>query len=256
MAPPPTPPLALQLYSLRRLGLPFGTLVQRAAEAGYAGVETVGTHGLDAEAAAAALSEADLAVCSSHVPLQALEEDLGAVCRFNRTLGNAILVVPWLPPDLRGTTAASWQGLGRRLAEMGRHCRDEGMRLLYHNHDFELEAVEGRTGLAWLLDAAAPDDLGLEPDLGWIRRAGHDPAALLASHPGRCPRVHLKDLAPPDRRGTEGGWTDVGYGTIDWGSVLPACRQAGAEWYVVEHDEPSDPLASARRSADYLRALP
>ncbi len=255
MTPPSAPPLALQLYSLRRLELPFEALVRLAAESGYAAVETVGSHGLDADAAAAALAAAGVTVCSSHVPLHALEEDPAGVCRFNRALGNDVVVVPWLPPDLRGRTTESWQALGRRLGDLGRRCRDEGVRLLYHNHDFELERVEGRTGLAWLLDAADPEDLGLEPDLGWIQRAGVDPAEFLASYTGRCPRVHVKDLAPIERRGGEGGWADVGDGVINWQALLPACRQAGAVWYVVEHDEPSDPIRTARRSADHLRAL-
>jgi sugar phosphate isomerase/epimerase len=141
------------------------------------------------------------------------------------------------------------------LAALGRRCRDEGVRLLYHNHDFELTTVEGRTGLAWLLDAADPADLGLEPDLGWIQRAGLEPSALLAAYPDRCPRVHVKDLSPADRRGAEGGWTDVGDGVLDWPALLPACRRAGAEWFVVEHDEPADPIRTARRSAEHLRAL-
>jgi len=255
MTPPPLPPIALQLYTLRRLGLPFETLVRRAAEAGYAGVETVGSHGLDAAAAGAAAAAAGVKVCSSHVPLHALEEDATGVCRFNRALGNDVVVVPWLPPELRGGSAAGWQALGRRLAGLGQRCRDEGVRLLYHNHDFELEPVDGRTGLAWMLDAAAPEDLGLEPDLGWVRRAGLDPVALLAPYAGRCPRVHVKDLAPADGREVDGGWMDVGDGVLDWPALLPACRRAGAEWFVVEHDEPSDPIRTARRSAEQLRAL-
>lgn len=246
------PRLALQLYSLRSLALPFETQLRRAAEAGYSGVETVGTHGLDAERAAAALAATGVSVCSSHVALDALENDLASVCRFQLAVGNTTVVVPWLPPELRGRDADSWQALGRRLGALGRRCRRHGVRLLYHNHDFELAAVDGRPGLGWLLEAAAPDELGLEPDLGWIRRAGLDPASLLAEHSGRCPRVHLKDVARPGEQAGEGGWADIGDGVLEWDSLLPACRDAGAEWYVVEHDAPRDPLASARRSARAL----
>jgi len=246
------PRLALQLYSLRSLALPFASQLRHAAAAGYSGVETVGTHGLDAERVAEAVAAAGVTVCSSHVALDTLEADLTGVCRFQLAVGNATVVVPWLPPELRGRDAGSWQALGRRLGALGRRCRERGVRLLYHNHDFELTPVDGRTGLAWLLDAAADDELGLEPDLGWIRRAGHDPASLLAEHAGRCPRVHLKDVARPGENVDEVGWADVGDGVLAWEELLPACRTAGAEWYVVEHDAPRDPLASAQRSARSL----
>ncbi|HKI57467.1 MAG TPA: sugar phosphate isomerase/epimerase [Trueperaceae bacterium] len=254
MTTPRIPQLALQLYTLRGLRLPFPDLVSRAAEAGYSGVETVGSHGADADAAREALAAHGVRVCSSHVGLADLETDPDAVCGFNLALGNDVVVVPWLPPERRGHDPASWQALGRRLGDLARRCRDRGVRLLYHHHDFELTEVGGRTGLAWLAEAAG-EGLGLEPDLGWAQRAGTDPAALLAGYPGRCPRVHLKDLARPGEGGGEDGWAAVGDGVMPWAALLTACRQAGAEWFVVEHDAPRDPLAAAQRSARYLETL-
>ena len=41
-------------------------------------------------------------------------------------------------------------------------------------------------------------------------------------------------------------------GTLDWDAILPAAKEAGAEWYVVEHDEPKDPLGNVTQSAAYL----
>jgi len=248
------PRLALQLYSLRGLQLPFDALLAVAAEAGYSGVESVGDHGASAATAAEALAAHGLQACSSHVPLAALEADAAGVCAFNLALGNDVVVVPWLPPERRGHDAASWQALGRELGGLARRCRDHGVRLLYHNHDFELAPVEGRSGLAWLM-AGAGDDLGLEPDLGWLQRAGDDPVRLLSDFAGRCPRVHVKDLAAAGEHLAEDGWADVGDGVMDWGRLVPACRSAGAEWLVVEHDAPRDPRTTARRSATYLETL-
>lgn len=254
MTPDRIPRLALQLYTLRGLKLPFESLLDRAAEAGYSGVETVGDHGVAATQAADALAERGLRVCSSHVALTSLEADLDAVCAYNLALGNEVVVVPWLPPERRGDSRASWLALGRELGALAGRCRDLGVRLLYHHHDFELSTVDGRNGLAWLMEGGG-EALGLEPDLGWIRRAGGEPAELLAAYAGRCLRVHLKDVAPAGRQPDEEGWADVGDGVIDWSRLLPVCRQAGAEWFVVEHDAPRDPRASARRSAAYLETL-
>jgi sugar phosphate isomerase/epimerase len=46
---------------------------------------------------------------------------------------------------------------------------------------------------------------------------------------------------------------DVGSGSLDWSVLLPAARDAGAGWYIVEHDNPRDPLASVSNSLAYLR---
>ena len=48
--------------------------------------------------------------------------------------------------------------------------------------------------------------------------------------------------------------TDVGQGTIDFGAILAADKAVLAHMFV-EHDEPTDPLASARASYRYLSTL-
>jgi sugar phosphate isomerase/epimerase len=40
---------------------------------------------------------------------------------------------------------------------------------------------------------------------------------------------------------------------LDWPRLLAAARDAGAAWYIVEHDNPRDPLASVSRSLTNLR---
>ena len=47
----------------------------------------------------------------------------------------------------------------------------------------------------------------------------------------------------------------MGHGVVDWPPLLKAAKDAGAEWFVVEHDEPADPVRTIRRSFDYLRTL-
>jgi sugar phosphate isomerase/epimerase len=49
------------------------------------------------------------------------------------------------------------------------------------------------------------------------------------------------------------GFADVGHGVLDWAALLPAAKAAGAEWYIVEHDLPKEPLVSIRRSFEFLQ---
>lgn len=249
-------PLAVQLYTLRRLSADLDALLKTVAEAGYRAVETVGAHGLSAAAMKSILEAHEVEVVSSHVALDALEADLEHEVRFALAVGNDTLVVPWLPESRRPTDAEGWKELGAHLGRLGGRCAQQGVRLLYHNHDFEMNVVDGAPALAWLADAASEADLGFELDLAWIVRGGQDPTAWLERLKGRCPRLHVKDLAARGTAEDEDGWADVGAGVLDWEHLLRVAHAVGVEWYVVEHDAPQAPAESIRNSREFLETMP
>jgi sugar phosphate isomerase/epimerase len=230
---------------------PFDAVLGHVAAAGYAGVETIGDHGLSAPALLDLLHKHGLQAVSTHVGLPKLEADFDGVVAFNQTIGNSVLVIPALPQDVRPSDAAGWSQVGRRLESLGQRATDAGMRLLYHNHAWEMEPLQGKPALDWMMEAAP--NLEWEPDLAWIVRGEADPLALLARYAGRCPRIHVKDLSPAGQNEEEKGFADVGYGTLDWAALLPAAKAAGGEWYIVEHDWPQQPLRTIQRSYDFLK---
>ena len=245
--------LAVQLHTLRHLSDDAKELVKIAADAGYAGVEGGYGPDMDAEELKKVLDENGVEMVSAHVTLDVLESDLAAVAAFQKTLGNDTLVIPWLSAAHYGDDAESWQKLGERLNKLAQQVKAERMTLLYHNHSFEFGYYDGRLGLEHLLDSAP--DLGLELDLGWCREGGVDPTPLIEKYSGRLKRVHVKDRAPAGENSGQDGWADVGYGVIDWAPLLRAAKNAGTEWFVVEHDAPADPVKTVRRSFDYLEKL-
>ncbi len=242
-------PLAVQLYTLRTLPLNADELLGAVAAAGYTGVELAGNLDQSAASLRTLLDKHGLKAVSAHVQLQAMESDLPEIVRFHKEIGNDTLIVPWLPESDRSPTAAGWSALGERLNRLGKRLRAADMRLLYHNHDFEMVVIDGKPAISWLLDAAAPENVGFEPDLAWVVHGGQDAVAMLQQYSGRVPRVHAKDLGdnPAER-----GLADVGSGRLDWDSILPAVEAAGAEWLIVEHDQPTDPIASIQRSRAFL----
>ena len=248
-----TYPLAVQLYTLRHLSNDVRDLIRVVADAGYAGVE--GGYGPEMGAAElkSVLDENKLKMVSVHVMPDILETDLKKVVAFQKTLENDVLIIPWISSKHYGDTAESWQRLGERFGKFARNVKGEGMKLLYHNHSFEFGEYNGKLGLEHLLDSAP--DLGLELDLGWCQEAGVDPLPLLAKYAGRVKRVHVKDRAPEGENTDQNGWADVGYGVIDWPPLLKAAKEAGAEWFIVEHDEPADPVQTIKRSFDTLKTL-
>jgi sugar phosphate isomerase/epimerase len=144
--------------------------------------------------------------------------------------------------------------VGRLLNLLGSRYRDAGLRLGYHNHAFEMATVDGKLALDWMLESTDPENLFFEPDLAWIVRGGVNPLELLERYQGRCRRIHVKDIAPAGQNEDEDGWADVGYGILDWEQLLPAAKATGAEWYIVEHDNPRDPVKSICRSMEFLRS--
>jgi sugar phosphate isomerase/epimerase len=246
-------PIAVQLYTLRNLTDPLDSVLGQVAGLGYRGVETVGDHGLAAEALRDLLQKHGLQAVSAHVSLPTLEGNLDGVVAFHQAIGNDTLVIPALPQDARPVDAEGWSQIGRRLEALSLRAAEAGVRLLYHNHAWEMELLAGKPALDWMMEAAP--HLQWEPDLGWVVRGGADPLALLARYAGRCPRIHVKDLAPAGQNEEEMGFADVGYGTLDWAALLPAAKAAGGEWFIVEHDMPTDAIRTLRRSYDFVHGL-
>ena len=89
-------------------------------------------------------------------------------------------------------------------------------------------------------------------DLYWMIKAGGDPLAYFAKHPGRFTSVHVKDAtAAPEL-----AMRDVGAGTIDWKRIFAQRATAGIRHFLVEHDDPTpDAWTSVSASYAYLSRL-
>ena len=242
-------PVALQLYTVRdQAARDFLGTLRQVATIGYAGVELAGTGGLSARGLRNALDDLGLRCVGSHIGLAQLE-DLSAVVDDNLALGNPYVVIPAIPESMRASEA-SYVALAGRLNEIGTALREHGLTLAYHNHSFEFRRFGDRYALDIIYDETDPDLVKGQPDVYWFAYAGADPVAWLRGHPGRCPLIHLKDMAPSPER----TFAEVGEGIIDFRPIFAASRVAGAEWYIVEQDVCARPsMESARISLQHLR---
>ena len=187
-------PIAVQMYTLRNVAS-LEEQLKIVHDAGIHAVETVGTQNASAADLKRLLDKYSIQVVSTHVQLSDLRSDLDKVVAFNKSIGNSVLVVPYLKKEERPTDAAGWTALGKELGAISNKVRAKGMTLAYHNHDFEIVDFSGKTGLELMFEGAGPK-LEAELDLAWIARAGYDPAALLGKFRGRVFAVHAKDNAP------------------------------------------------------------
>jgi sugar phosphate isomerase/epimerase len=185
---------------------------------------------------------------SAHVPLEALESRLDEAIDLWGGFGCRTLVCPWVDEETRAGDDA-WERLGDRLDVVGGRVAEHGLRLAYHNHDFELAG--GDDGLRRILGRSTAERLGLELDIFWIEHAGRDPVAYLRESGGRVRLAHLKD-----GRHHPLAFTPLGEGEVDLGAFVAAATGAGVEALYVEQDEcDGDPFEALRRSAATLARL-
>lgn len=244
--------LGAQLYTVRSaMARDFDGTLARVRAIGYADVEFAGYFGRTPRQVREALDRVGLAAPAGHVELAAIEGDWPRTLDAAAVLGHEYLVLAWFDAERR-RTGDDWRRLASVLRRAGAEARAAGLRLAYHNHDYEFAPVEGSIPLQLLLDGTDPAELAFELDVYWATKAGQDPLDWIARGGGRVELLHLKDSAgPPDH-----AMVDVGAGAVDWPRTIAAARASGARYLFVEHDEPGDPLRSLRASYDYLRRLP
>jgi sugar phosphate isomerase/epimerase len=230
-------PPALQLYTLREV-LPTGRteVLRRVAEFGYGAVEPYDVR-TDPEQLRADLDEAGLDVSSVHSNI--LGEDGEAMLRGARVVGAGTVIVPWAEPE-RFADADAVAELAAELNQAAAKAADHGLRLGYHNHDFELSSiVGGRPGLEVLADALDPAVI-LEVDTYWAAVGGQDVPALLRRLGDRVRYLHVKD-GPIGTR--DDFMVAVGSGRMPVADILAACPSA--EWHVVELDRCATDMLTA-----------
>ncbi len=225
--------LGLQMYTVRDdLGKDWAGTVRAVAKAGYTAIE--GGPGRDMSPADYVKFCADLGMTTpaSGGGLDGFEKDLAGTLKRAVACGSKYLMLGWLPPERR-KSSADWKRLATGLNAWGRAAKDAGVVFQYHNHDFEFAPVDGTTGLEIILAETDPANVKIELDVGWVTSAGASPAALMRRlGKERLRVIHLKDtvLAP------QKAWTEVGTGALDLAGVVAACRELGIEYAFIEQD--------------------
>ena len=242
--------IAVQLYTVRGLAERDleGTL-RAVSGAGYRSVELAGLPRMTAEALRDALQAAQLEPVASHEGLEGLRQDLDDVLNRMVVVGCPRIVVPWLPVADR----LDRDGVRQVAHEIGRiaaRCGERGIRVGYHNHDFEFAPLDGTTVWDVLLDEL-PADVDLELDVYWATIGGRDPVELIRGLGERVRMLHMKDMAPGSGR------EDVppGDAILAWPEIVAAGTSRDIEWYVVEEDNPRDAIAEIARGRAYLSGL-
>lgn len=267
-------PVALQLYSVRdMMEKDFEGTLKAVKVLGYDGVEFAGLFGKSASEVKALCEKYELVPISAHVPYFDMLENPEAVLSVYKEIGCKYVAVPYLTEECRPGTDG-WASTVEGVRKIGEAAKKLGIKLLYHNHDFEFVKVDGEYALDMLYKAVSEDLLATELDTCWVNVGGEEPASFVLKYSGRAPIVHLKDFVGEKGNGavyrligidsdeaetkSTFEFRPVGYGKQDWYSIIAASEKAGAEWVVVEQDDPSmekSTIDCAKLSINYVRTL-
>ncbi|MBQ6540911.1 MAG: sugar phosphate isomerase/epimerase, partial [Lachnospiraceae bacterium] len=183
---------------------------------------------------AALLQDAGLSVSSLQTDLGSLEREPEAVYEDAKALGTDTLIITGMYRfDYSDEKAV--KDLAARLNKAGEAARDKGFSLLYHNHNVELQRVNGtRRAYEVLIEETDPSFVNFEFDSYWFTDGGADAAGWMRKLGSRMKLWHVTD-----RGARQSGpfmtpilkcdSMELGTGNMDLEGLLAIARENGVE---------------------------
>ncbi|BAU55122.1 sugar phosphate isomerase/epimerase family protein [Mucilaginibacter gotjawali] len=252
----------LQLYSLRdQLPKDVKGYIAKVARAGYKEVEPFGYSkkdgfwGLDAKAFSTLLKQNGLTTASAHFGMdqyfvEGKTDDLETYIEAANITGMTYVIIPSINGEVL-KSADQFKQVAEKMNKAAELCKKAGLKLGYHNHNFEWKPVDGTTFYDVVLKETDPALVHMEMDIYWVVRAGQDPIKLFQQHPGRFALCHLKDMDKTNHNLN----TEIGTGAIDFKKILSYKKLAGLKHFIVEQENFTniDPIVSISKSAAYVK---
>ena len=185
--------ITVQLYSLRaEAGHDYAATLRAVADIGFRCVEPAGYPGTTPAAAAKLFQELGLRAPSCHGRLP-VGDDKDRVLEEALLMGHEAIITG-CPPNFREDfqTADRIRALADLYNEAAQNAAPHGIRVGYHNHDWDVGLVDGEPGYRIFL-AHTDASVLWEADIYWVARAGVDPVGFLEEIGSRGRFLHFKD---------------------------------------------------------------
>lgn len=247
--------VAIQLYTLRdfcKTSAEYAATLRRVREIGYQSIQISGVGPIPPAELRSIAEGEGLTICATHEPAQTILENPEQVVERLAALGTKYTAYPY-PAGIDFSDASHVDRLIAGLDASGAVLRAAGQVLTYHNHANEFSLVGGKTLLETIYARTNPENLQGEIDTYWVQAGGANPVEWCAKLNRRLPLLHLKDYAvAPDGKPF---FAEIGYGNLDFKSIIAAAEASGCQWFIVEQDScPGDPFVSIKKSFNHINA--
>ena len=206
------------------------------------------------------VSESGLNVVSVHQDLGSIERDAKAVAEEAKRFGTDTVVITGMYRFDYGSEEAVRE-LSRRLNAAGKALAEEGIRLLYHNHNCELRKVNARKcAYDILLEETDPDYVNFEFDSYWFTEGGADAQLWMRRLGSRMKLWHINDrgtrmTGPAMTPILKTDSMELGTGNMDLEGLAEIAKENGIEAVILESHRnwiENSPVKSLQASAKWL----
>lgn len=208
------------------------------------------------------LREADLSVASLHADLGSLEREGEVVAEEAKSLSTDRIVITGMYRFDYGDEE-NVLDLAKRLNTAGEKLRQQGIELLYHNHNVELLQVKpGLRAYDILLFETDPACVNFEFDSYWFTDGGANAAQWMRKLGPRMKLWHINDrgsrqAGPAMTPILKADSMELGDGNMDLEGLWAIAGQNGVQDVILESHKnwvDKDPVKSLERSATWLSA--
>jgi len=256
--------IGLQLYSLRNIIKKDvqGTL-KEVARIGYKTIETYNygdgkIFDIPFDDFVKMAKDLDLSITSGHyssgfnsTSKGNLRNDWESAVKDAKKAGQEYMVVPYLEKDER-QTIDDYKKICELLNKGAEVCKQHGIKMGYHNHEFEFEKIDDQIPYDVMLAELDQSLVTMELDLYWVVRGGYSPLDYFSKYPGRFELWHVKDMNKEDRKKT----TSPGLGSIDFTEIFKHAGHAGMKRYYIEiEDYEVSEYESITNGFEYLKKI-
>ena len=251
------PAIYVQLYSVREdVKDDFNSTIQNVADIGYTGVEAAGYkdgkfYDLTPEVFKHKIEGAGMKLLSSHAGRSLNRENPAntnwesiwkwwdTAITAHKAAGIEYLITASMP---RLTSLEHLKVYCDYYNEIGRKCKEQGIRFGYHNHAFEFVEFDGVTWYDYMIENTDPDLVFYQMDVYWTVKGGKSPVEYFKKYPGRFEILHIKDEKELGESGMVG-----------FDAILKNRAIAGTKYLVIEIEKYEfPPIQSIKLGYDYL----
>lgn len=206
------------------------------------------------------VKESGLGVVSIHQDLGSIERDPKAVAEEVKKFGTDTVVITGMYRFDYGDENTV-HDLAKRLNDAGRKLKENGIQLLYHNHNCELRRVNGsKCAYDILLEETDPELVNFEFDSYWFTEGGGDAKLWMRRLGSRMKLWHINDRGtrisgPAMTPILKTDSMELGTGNMDLDGLTAIAKENGVEAVILESHRnwiDKSPVKSLQVSAAYL----